>query len=363
MTDPQQRQEKSGAVAAGALGALAVYEYEQAQEAVAKHLIALVMRLFRRFGIPLTDSSRKQMADRLFRQVQLARGLSYTLAVRNMEHSAAAAGELLPPVPPIAPYTPDAVVQILERVTEPVEKLTEAEAPTVTIIDRRTGLPIVENNADPNSPRVIYNIGNYAGSAVARHAHQAGRDAVQRTASNAGHEVGWARVTTSLKPCAFCLMLASRGPVYSSDKVALFKGTSMDAYHDGCRCRAELVYRGKPWSGETDYKRLTQMWAEVTKGYSSLDAINAFRRAVYAEQNSPALEAEDAVTDHRTAESGNPSRRALERKTESAADIARRHLPGLEKTVKSLLERGFAEDSPQVQWNRKQIARFMAALN
>lgn len=48
---------------------------------------------------------------------------------------------------------------------------------------------------------------------------------------------GWARVPSGAEPCAFCLMLASRGGVYRSEGTA---GGDKD-YHGYCRCVPELV--------------------------------------------------------------------------------------------------------------------------
>lgn len=48
--------------------------------------------------------------------------------------------------------------------------------------------------------------------------------------------LGWQRVTSG-DPCAFCRMLAGRGPVYKSEGAADFTP------HDGCGCTAEPVYR------------------------------------------------------------------------------------------------------------------------
>lgn len=48
---------------------------------------------------------------------------------------------------------------------------------------------------------------------------------------------GWARVPTGAETCAFCLMLASRGAVYSSEQTA----GGGKAYHGACDCAPTLV--------------------------------------------------------------------------------------------------------------------------
>lgn len=53
--------------------------------------------------------------------------------------------------------------------------------------------------------------------------------------------LGWARATSG-DPCTFCRMLASRGPVYKSEKSADFEA------HDHDACMPEPVYHGDPKS-------------------------------------------------------------------------------------------------------------------
>jgi hypothetical protein len=84
--------------------------------------------------------------------------------------------------------------------------------------------------------------------------------------------LGWAR-SASAKACAFCAMLASRGPVYKDDST----GSAGFQAHDGCGCTPEPVFsRDAEWpAGSRQYRDL---WNELTDGESGPDAINAFRR-------------------------------------------------------------------------------------
>lgn len=61
------------------------------------------------------------------------------------------------------------------------------------------------------------------------------RDTLQESAWASG--AAWARVPSGAQPCAFCLMLASRGAVYRSAETA---GDGSE-YHGDCRCVPELV--------------------------------------------------------------------------------------------------------------------------
>lgn len=62
----------------------------------------------------------------------------------------------------------------------------------------------------------------------------AGRDLTNDTVRYSGRRGRWRRVTGG-EPCAFCAMLAGRGPVYAEDTVT-FRA------HGACGCASEIVY-------------------------------------------------------------------------------------------------------------------------
>ena len=68
-----------------------------------------------------------------------------------------------------------------------------------------------------------------------------GRMAIDATTEYDSKAIGWRRVTDG-KPCAFCAMLASRGPVYASEERASEVAGSGLRYHSHCGCTAEIVY-------------------------------------------------------------------------------------------------------------------------
>jgi hypothetical protein len=124
-----------------------------------------------------------------------------------------------------------------------------------------------------------------AGAAM-RHAMNGGRDTVQRTVRADRSALGYAR-TVSGAPCAFCAMLASRGPVYKDDSFdasdARFHGFGEAKVHDHCSCGVEPVYRrDAAWPIGTN--RYSQLWQDSTRGLSGDAARNAFRRALEAQR-------------------------------------------------------------------------------
>ncbi|MFP3914946.1 MAG: hypothetical protein ACLFWM_08725 [Actinomycetota bacterium] len=106
-------------------------------------------------------------------------------------------------------------------------------------------------------------------AAATRHALNGGRDLVIGAVNQDRRAVGWARAT-SARPCAFCALLASRGPVYKTEASATFQP------HDACACHPEPVYRDdSEWPGRA--REWSDLYSEAAQGQS--DPLTTFRRA------------------------------------------------------------------------------------
>lgn len=88
----------------------------------------------------------------------------------------------------------------------------------------------------------------------------------------------WARVSDG-KPCSFCAMLVSRGPVYSS------LSGKFDA-HDGCGCSARPVFRNDPSDGWSDDARAMERLFQAP--YDGLSWRQRYDRAVADPESSVA---------------------------------------------------------------------------
>jgi hypothetical protein len=104
------------------------------------------------------------------------------------------------------------------------------------------------------------------------------RDTITRSVKRDDKALGWLRSTDD-DPCAFCRMLASRGPVYKTRATAGFQA------HDHDRCHPEPFFEGSvvPRLNQ-QFKReydAAQTWARVTgngaKGTKN-DALNNLRQ-------------------------------------------------------------------------------------
>lgn len=156
---------------------------------------------------------------------------SYEAAVAEIR----AAEPLLQPAP-IREYPREAIESVLERAANPEPRVrvtpgSQAPGPRVRVrvapaeLDRRSRRqsrvrvigPTPENRTDTV---VVQEFAQRASVALGRHVQQAARDVVVDTAESAGEEIGWARVLAGDENCAFCAMLAARGPIYRSEKSA-----------------------------------------------------------------------------------------------------------------------------------------------
>lgn len=110
---------------------------------------------------------------------------------------------------------------------------------------------------------------------VRRQSMMGGRLTVAKTAGRDRRAVGWRRVTDG-NPCAFCAMLASRGPVYKDAAAA--DGLM---YHAHCGCTAEPEY-SNDWTPSEDEERYLQAYTDARyeeEKRSTKDVLKAMRRS------------------------------------------------------------------------------------
>ncbi|AOT24670.1 capsid maturation protease [Mycobacterium phage Stasia] len=166
-------------------------------------------------------------------------------------------------------------------------------------------------------------LGDVALRAV-RSVENAGRKQIIRAVEDdqeTGTVKGWARVATGRETCAWCLMLISRGPVYSSAENAgldlddqsaaeVFRASGgdlkklaayvdenelMKEWHTGCDCKVVPVYDRANWPGRDAFKRAEELWKDASKEARRL------------------IDSGEARTDNLNREAQNALRRRLER--------------------------------------------------
>lgn len=107
---------------------------------------------------------------------------------------------------------------------------------------------------------------------------QAGRDTIETNTKRA--KLTYARVPSSSEPCAFCLVLASRGAVYGSAKAAQFSAHG-SKYHDECRCAPVPMRSDADMPGGYDVAKYERIYEAHASG--SLEETTAsIREATHA---------------------------------------------------------------------------------
>jgi hypothetical protein len=246
-------------------------EYRRQQNLALVPLMKLIRALLHSLGVPVTDAQTQEFATRLYRPTVKARDLNYGIARAYLASQHLPSGIAIPR-PRDYPFA--AMVSTLERTVGKVQI---------------AGDPVTEDNrADV---RVIEEANTALGGTVARQAQEPARETVATIGETHEH-YGWARVLVGPFSCSFCAMLASRGPVYSSQQAALGRGGSgLGAYHTPyinengktvggvCDCVAVLVPVGSTsWEGYDAHVELDHLWQSTTANESNDGARNAFRR-------------------------------------------------------------------------------------
>ena len=124
--------------------------------------------------------------------------------------------------------------------------------------------------------------------AASRHVLNGGRQLITEATAKDKVALGFIRVTDD-DPCAFCALLAARGPVYHTEQTARrttdrsTKRGPNEKYHDHCGCSAEAVF-----SGDTEWPSRAQEFAQLYKDHAKgkPNPRKAFAEA-YAAQRPP----------------------------------------------------------------------------
>ncbi|UEJ82649.1 hypothetical protein Bra3105_17750 [Brachybacterium halotolerans subsp. kimchii] len=147
-----------------------------------------------------------------------------------------------------------------------------------------------------------------------------GLDGVDRSLRES-RAVSWARMLTGAENCGFCVMLASRGPVYESASAAgrvkasdLYDTTTagyVNTYHPNCDCLVVPIYTFEAWPGREDWRKLEQFykdaienadWDKISAKNPNLSAVEqALRRLEEAGDSLPITDLRGSVGATRTA--------------------------------------------------------------
>lgn len=225
--------------------------HRQAQLALRAALVTDVLRLWPMFDVDDIGASWAALEPALLAMVLAYGNMSAGLAGGYYEEFRSAEGIAGVPTPRMAgPASADELVGTL-RLVGPTSARQLAAAGRTDVIE------VTFSNVAGETSRQVLN---------------QGRGTIEESVAADAKALGWSRVTDS-KPCAFCRMLAGRGPVYRSQKAGAFRA------HGHCGCSLEPVYdRDAPWPGQA--REFHDEWKQVTKGLSGADARLAYRQHV-----------------------------------------------------------------------------------
>lgn len=153
-----------------------------------------------------------------------------------------------------------------------------------------------------------------------------GRETIREWARRDPRAIGWRRVSDG-DPCAFCAMLVTRGPVYTSEQRALSRESDGTKYHAHCGCTVEVVY------GDWKPTGLEQHWIDeyyraaekVPEGKRTWDNVLPLMRENGAFRDSPAVRSPEAWLKRQAQkEAGRPKRVTMPRVVHPDFDDARR---------------------------------------
>lgn len=236
--------------------------------------------------------------------VRGARAQVYQHAVTALVETARQQGVRDPYTPDLSGYPEAAVESVLRR---------ELRGPADDVLPRIT-LILSQHVESAGRQTVVRAVEDGVAGSPAEDTHlEATRlDGDELAARRAAGQVtgrarphAWARVLSGAENCAFCVMLASRGPVYSS-AAAAGRGKASDllgipeakgwlnSYHPGCDCMVVPVYDYSRWPGVDDYHALARFYDQQVTRAVWTDADGVKHRGITA-RSGPSSRADNQV--------------------------------------------------------------------
>lgn len=215
-------------------------------------------------SVDRTDAVQRSLAEAEVLRLTRAARLEAAKIGDQMLRDAARGLSVEPFIPEPEPYRAGSVIQAFRESTGKSDKyLAGILARHVRMAARRQVMRAVPEPVIPNfmPPEKMFPEGVRP---VALEPHQSA-EAFNRTVGEDGkarvYPVGWARVLTGRYSCGFCVMLASRGPVYTSAHHAGKGGAGgRDKFHNNCDCVVVPVFKSKDWPGRREYEQLRDFY-------------------------------------------------------------------------------------------------------
>ena len=231
-------------------------------------------------------SDREKLIDQLTPQlteiVRQHRARVYDEAKTMLRASAKRQGVNDPYEPTISGYPEASVRSILRKYLrgtpqESAQAVTNALAQHIEAAGRQTIIRAVEDGVEAANPEDEKHLEHTRLTPEEFKEHTGGglrlvfSDDDERDTPAGRQPKTWARVLSGAENCGFCVMLASRGPVYS-DAEAAGRGEASDrdyaaginTYHTNCDCLVVPIYDYANWPGRDQWLAAERVYNEVT---------------------------------------------------------------------------------------------------
>ena len=218
-------------------------------------------------SVDRTDAGQRALAESEILKLTRAARLEAAAVGDRMLRDAAKGLSVEPFIPEPEPYRAGSVIQAFRESTGKSDRyLAGILARHVRMAARRQVMRAVPEPVIPNfmPPEKMFPEGVRP---VALEPHQSA-EAFNRTVGEDGkarvYPIGWARVLTGRSSCGFCVMLASRGPVYTSAHHAGKGGAGgRDKFHNHCDCVVVPVFKSTDWAGRREYEELRDFYRAI----------------------------------------------------------------------------------------------------
>lgn len=272
----------------------ATYRAEQAQNAAAASKLILAQWVSQIDPDNIAGTARSWLDEAV--QIILSRrsraysiAVDYSLAVRKIQIPGASPISIpQPPPPPVEKITTsltytgirDLAIK-LGQIPEPTDPAEDPFRVDPISDADRARFQREEEASQQAKKKAVQVSGAKAAASAYKEVVNGGRDTTDEQIRTQ-IAIGYMRITKA-NPCAFCLMLASRGPVYRDDSFdrsdPRFTGPGEHKVHDSCGCGLRPIYKRGQENWTERAREADKIWREqVSSEFSGQDAINAFAR-------------------------------------------------------------------------------------
>lgn len=230
-----------------------------------------ILKLFKADTVQLLDAVLDRpevdldvIAPFVAQRIRQAREEAYGRAVDLLVESALEQGVVNPYIPKLPGYSEASVKRVLEELMREDRRATAVRA-TVRFASH------VEDAARQTVVRAVQDGTEVIEGDSSRSFFALEPEEFEEKEDTGVQPLAWARVLSGPENCAFCIVLASRGPVYSDAEMAGRKRADtleenyINSYHDGCDCMVVPVFSMGDWAGRDAWRELEKFYKQALK--------------------------------------------------------------------------------------------------